>query len=216
VYLQDWLVDPAFPRVWRLDADEAGSGALGDIGSHIIDLSQHLLGSTVTAVAGLTETFVTARPSPDRTGMAPVTVDDAALVLARWDNGAIGTLESTRFATGRKNCLRIEVNGEGGSLSFDLERLNELEICDAADGTSAGFRRILVTEAEHPWVEAWWPPGHVIGWEHTFVHQAADLIGCISAARRPSPSFADGLQVQVVLDAIAQAASEHGWRSVTR
>jgi predicted dehydrogenase len=206
VYLQDWIVDPAFPLVWRLRAEDAGSGALGDIGSHIVDLSQHLIGQRITGVSGLTETFVKSRPGGE------VTVDDAALALARFDGGAIATFEATRFATGRKNGLRIEVNGSTGSLAFDLERLNELELFDGTDpAVSQGFRRVLVTEADHPWVGAWWPPGHTIGWEHTFTHEVKDLLDDIAAERDPSPSFADGLRVQRVLDAIAASAASGSW-----
>jgi predicted dehydrogenase len=213
VYLQDWIVDPEFPMVWRLDAGEAGSGSLGDIGSHIIDLTQHLLGASITEVAGLTETFIPERPVAGG-GRGTVSVDDAALVLARWDDGAIGTLEATRFATGRKNGMRIELNGSLGSLVFDLERLNELELYESSEASTAGFRRILVTEADHPWVGAWWPPGHIIGWEHTFTHQARDLLVDIDAGRDPSPSFADALQVQRVLDAVQRSAADRGWASV--
>lgn len=212
VYLQDWIVDPEFPMVWRLDAGEAGSGSLGDIGSHIIDMTQHLLASYITEVSGLTETFVKERPTAaGETGR--VTVDDAALVLARYANGAIGTLEATRFATGRKNGMRIELNGSAGSLVFDLERLNELELYESAEGSTAGFRRILVTEADHPWVGAWWPPGHIVGWEHTFTHQVRDLLVDIAEGRDPSPSFADGLQVQKVLDAVQRSAASRGWEA---
>lgn len=213
-YLQDWIVDPAFPRVWRLDAAEAGSGALGDIGSHIIDLTQHLLGAHIAEVSATTETFVPERPLPDGRGMGPVTVDDAALALVRWHSGAIGSLEATRFATGRKNALRVEINGDAGSLVFDLERLNELELYEASLSAESGFRRILVTEADHPWVGAWWPPGHVIGWEHTFVHQAHDLLADIAAGRDPKPGFAAGLQVQHVVDTVQRAAASRGWERV--
>ena len=208
-YLQDWIVDPAFPRVWRLDAGEAGSGALGDIGSHVVDITQHLLGAPIVEVAGHAETFVPERPDPVSGTMAPVTVDDAAVIVARWANGAIGTIEATRFATGRKNGLRLEINGDAGSLAFDLERLNELELFDAADGADAGFRRVLVTEADHPWVSGWWPPGHVVGWEHTFVHQARDFVTAIAGGTDPSPSFADGLQVQRVLAAVERSAADN-------
>jgi predicted dehydrogenase len=209
VYLQDWIVDPDFPLVWRLDASEAGSGSLGDIGSHIVDMTQHLLGAPIVEVTGLTETFIPERPRPEG-GTGTVTVDDAAIVLARWDNGAIGTLEATRFATGRKNGMRIELNGSLGSLAFDLERLNELELYESSDDSTAGFRRILVTEADHPWVGAWWPPGHIVGWEHTFTHQARDLLLDIDAGRDPSPSFADGLQIQTVLDAVQRSSASGG------
>jgi predicted dehydrogenase len=225
VYLQDWIVDPEFPLVWRLDASQAGSGALGDIGSHIVDLAQHVLGDRITSVSGLTETFVEERPLPGAAaGLSAssegaergrVTVDDAALFVARFGGGAVGSFEATRFATGRKNGLRIEVNGERGSLAFDLERLNELELFDAADDDETqGFRRVLVTEPNHPWMSAWWPPGHIIGWEHTFVHEVRDLLADIDEGRAPVPSFADGLQVQLVLEAVVDSARDNRWVQV--
>ena len=216
VYLQDWIVDEEFPLVWRLVVDEAGSGALGDIGAHIIDLAQHLTGNSISAVGGATETFVTERPLPDdpsRTGK--VTVDDAALFVARFSGGAVGTFEATRFATGRKNALRIEVNGSKGSLAFDLERLNELEYFDAGlEADLQGWTRILVTEGTHPYLEAWWPPGHIIGWEHTFTHEVRDLLVSIAEATPVAPDFADGLQVQRVLAAVAEAAASGRWTTL--
>ncbi|MEO6879954.1 MAG: Gfo/Idh/MocA family oxidoreductase, partial [Mycobacteriaceae bacterium] len=199
-----------FPLTWRLRAETAGSGALGDVGAHIVDLVQHLTGTTVSGVSALTETFVAERPLPDGDGTGPVTVDDAVLFLARLEGGALATFEATRFATGR-NGLRVELNGDRGSLVFDLERLNELELYDATDSsTEQGFRRILVTEPEHPYLAAWWPPGHVLGYEHTFTHEVRDLVEAIG--RDPEPSFADGAQVQRVLDAVTRsAAAGSGW-----
>jgi predicted dehydrogenase len=222
LYLQDWIVDPDFPLVWRLVKDEAGSGALGDLGAHIIDLAQYLTGHTVAGVSALTETFITTRPLPTASsGLAAtagdergdVTVDDAAVVIARTDQGALATFEATRFATGRKNAMRIEINGSLGSLEFDFERLNELQFADdslpAAEG---GFRRILVTEPEHPYIEAWWPAGHGLGYDHTFVHQIKDFAEAIVQGNPPSPSFTDGLQVQRILDAVERsAANNSGW-----
>jgi predicted dehydrogenase len=206
-YLQDWIADPEFPLVWRLKRELAGSGSLGDIGSHIVDLSQFLLGEEVVGVTALTETFVKERPLPDGSGTGPVTVDDCAVFAGRFAGGAVATYEATRFATGRKNALRIEVNGSDGSIAFDLETLNELQYFDARDdATSAGFRRVLVTEPEHPYMAAWWPPGHVIGWEHTFTHEVVDLLRAIDAGEDPSPSFAEGLQVQRVLAAVEDSA----------
>jgi predicted dehydrogenase len=207
-YLQDWLTDPTFPLTWRLQRERAGSGALGDLGAHIVDLAQYLTGELITGVSGVTTTFVTERPTASGTG--PVTVDDAALFTARLGAGTVGSFEATRFATGRKNALRIELNGERGSLAFDLERLNELEFCD--DG---GFRRILVTEPSDPYVSRWWPPGHVLGWDVTFIHEVSDLVTAIAAGADPSPSFADGLQVQRVLDAVSTSADhESVWTAV--
>ncbi len=219
-YLQDWLVDPEFPLTWRLRKEAAGSGALGDLGAHIVDLAQYLVGEPVAGVSALTETFVRERPLPAGAssgladagggdGRGAVTVDDAALFTARFASGAIASFEATRFATGRKNSLRIELNGERGSLAFDLERLNELSYHDHTEpGAHAGFRRILVTEPDHPYLEAWWPPGHGLGYEHTFVHQARDLVHAIASGTAPEPSFADGLQVQRVLAAVEESAAK--------
>jgi predicted dehydrogenase len=220
-YLQDWLVDPDFPLTWRLRKESAGSGSLGDLGAHIVDLAQHLAGERLAGVSALTETFVRERPLPAgptsglsgasaRGGTGTVTVDDAALFTGRFTSGALASFEATRYATGRKNALRIELNGERGSLAFDLERLNELWFHDATEpGTEAGFRRILVTEPDHPYLDAWWPPGHGLGYEHTFVHQARDLVHAIAEGRRPEPSFADGLQVQRVLAAVEESAEKN-------
>ena len=226
VYLQDWIVDPEFPLVWRLQRDKAGSGALGDIGAHIVDLAQYLLGEKLRSVAGFTETFIKERPlsdassglsaSGDVTVRGEVTVDDAALFHGRFTGGAIGTFEATRFATGRKNAMRIELNGSRGSLAFDFESMNELSFYDGAeDADTAGFRRILATEPTHPYVKAWWPPGHLLGYEHSFTHEVVDLVSDIAAGRDPVPSFADGLQVQQVLAAIERSAAGDGsWQEV--
>ncbi|MEU2895923.1 Gfo/Idh/MocA family protein [Streptomyces sp. NPDC001273] len=219
-YLQDWLVDPGFPLTWRLRREHAGSGSLGDLGAHIVDLAQYLAGEQLAGVSALTETFVRERPLPSApssglaavsaAGTGQVTVDDAALFTGRFASGALAAFEATRYATGRKNALRIELNGERGSLAFDLERLNELEFHDGTEpGTHAGFRRILVTEPDHPYLEAWWPPGHGLGYEHTFVHQARDLVHAVAEGRAPEPSFADGLQVQRVLAAVEESAEKN-------
>jgi predicted dehydrogenase len=221
-YLQDWIVDPQFPLVWRLRKDKAGSGALGDIGAHIVDLAQFVTGQDIVGVSGLTETFVKERPLPEASaglsasgsgGTGEVTVDDAALFLARFSEGALGVFEATRFATGRKNAMRLEVNGSAGSIAFDFESMNELLFHDGSeDGDLSGFRRILVTEPSHPYLEAWWPPGHGLGYEHTFVHEVVDLLRDIGSDRDPTPSFADGLQVQRVLEAVERsAAAESCW-----
>jgi predicted dehydrogenase len=222
VYLQDWIVDPSFPLVWRLQKELAGSGALGDIGAHIIDLTQFVTGQRITGVSGLTETFIKERPLPEASSglsasagsaTGEVTVDDAALFIARLDGGAVATYEATRFATGRKNGLRVEINGEYGSLAFDLERLNELEFYDASlPAAEQGWSRILVTEGEHPYLGAWWPPGHIIGYEHSFTHEMRDFIEAIATGADPTPSFEDALQVQLVLDAVAK--SDSSWVSV--
>ncbi|MFI6820521.1 Gfo/Idh/MocA family protein [Micromonospora sp. NPDC050187] len=224
-YLQDWIVDPQFPLVWRLRKDRAGSGALGDIGAHIIDLTQFVTGQRITGVSAVTETFVKERPLPvDARGLTgtvdgsvgadgaaggtgTVTVDDAAVFVARLDGGALATYEASRFATGRKNALRVEINGSLGTVVFDLERLNELEFYDAAlPPAEQGFSRILVTEGDHPYMSAWWPPGHIIGYEHSFTHQMRDFLEAVATGTDPAPSFADALQVQLVLDAVTRSA----------
>ena len=221
-YLQDWLADPSSPMSWRLRKEEAGSGALGDLGSHVTDLVLHLTGESITDVAGGMRTFVSERPSGESGDGAiggkggggplePVTVDDAAWATGQLSGGGVLQLEVTRMARGRKNALRLELYGERGSLTFDLERLNELEVFDgdAAEGRQ-GFSRILVTEATHPWVGAWWPDGHIIGWEHAFTHQFAQLLADIRDGAPSSPSFDDGLAVQRVLDAIERSALAGG------
>jgi predicted dehydrogenase len=225
VYLQDWIVDPDFPLVWRLQKEHAGSGALGDIGAHIVDLAQFVIGDLLTGVSALTETFVEERPLASSSGglsatgaqdRGPVTVDDAALFTGRFSGGALGSFEATRFATGRKNALRIEVNGSAGSLAFDFEAMNELSFYDGSDDpATAGFRRILVTEPDHPYLSAWWPPGHLLGYEHSFTHEVRDLVEAIGTGEDPTPSFRDGLQVQRVLDAVERSAADRSsWHDV--
>jgi predicted dehydrogenase len=207
-YLGAHLVDPEFPLVWRLRAEEAGSGALGDLGAHAIDLAQYLVGDHITGVAGLTETFVRERPLPEGGGRGPVTVDDAAVFIARFGGGAIGSFEATRFATGHDEGLSVEVNGELGSVIWELGSLNRLRVFDAtADPATQGFRTVQVTRADHPYAGAWWPDGHTIGYEHTFTHEVRDLLVAIADGRDPEPSFADGLQVQQVLDAVQRSAA---------
>jgi predicted dehydrogenase len=220
-YLQDWLVDAAFPLTWRLDASQAGSGALGDLASHAIDLVRFLSGEPITEVTGLLETFVTERPrASSATGLSatanaaaasgPVTVDDACVLLARLGGGALVTLEATRMAPGHKNGLTIEINGSAGSLRFDLERLNELEVYELG-APQEGFTRVLVTDPGDPYLAQWWPPGHVLGWEHSFVHEFEDFLEAIAERRQPQPSFSDGLVTQAVLDAAARSARSRSW-----
>ncbi|HEX7835567.1 MAG TPA: Gfo/Idh/MocA family oxidoreductase [Pseudolysinimonas sp.] len=224
-YLQDWLVDPEVPLVWRLQKELAGSGALGDIGAHIIDLSQYITGMTLTSVSGVLDTIIKKRPVLESTSglggvggaqTGDVTVDDVALFTGRYDTGVLGLFEATRFATGRKNALRIEVSGSKGAIAFDLEDLNVLEFYDATDDASTqGFTRILVTEPEHPYVASWWPAGHMLGYEHGFVHQAKDFVEAVVAGQQPEPSFAAGLQVQRVLAAVeASAADGSAWTRI--
>jgi predicted dehydrogenase len=212
VYLQDWIVDPAFPRVWRLQKEHAGSGALGDLASHVIDLARYLVGE-ISAVSGLLETFVPERPLPEGRGMGKVDVDDAALALLRFAGGAVGTVEATRFAPGRKNHNRFEVNGTRGSLAFDLERMNELELYEEA-GPESGFRTILATEPSHPYLAAWWPPGHILGYEHTFVHTVHDFVQAVAGGAPMKPDFEDGLANQRVIDAIERSATSRRWERV--
>ncbi|HEY2985029.1 MAG TPA: Gfo/Idh/MocA family oxidoreductase [Jatrophihabitantaceae bacterium] len=213
VYLQDWLVDPAAPLTWRMQAERAGLGAMGDIASHIVDMVQYLTEQRITGVSGLTETFIRERPLLDGTGSGPVTVDDAGLFVARLSGGALATFEATRLATGRKNALRVEINGSAGSLAFDLERLNELEYYDLSrPSAERGFARILATEPDHPYVGAWWPPGHLLGYEHAFTNQARDFIDAIATGTDPRPSFAEALNVQLVLDAVVRSGGS--WTEV--
>jgi predicted dehydrogenase len=223
-YLQDWLVDPDSPMTWRLEKARAGSGALGDIGAHAVDLAEYMTGLQLGRVSGVLETFVRTRPiagsssggisaasAEPATGYGEVTVDDVAFFHGRFGTGALGTFEATRMATGRKNALRVEVSGSHGAIAFDLEHLNRIEFYDGtAPTTEQGFTSIIVTEPEHPWVSAWWPAGHMLGYEHGFTHQARDFVEAIVAGDDPSPSFADGLHVQRVLDAVEQSSEADG------
>jgi predicted dehydrogenase len=216
VYLQDWIVDPEFPRVWRLEKAKAGSGALGDIASHALDLARYLVGE-IAEVTGLMKTFVTERPLPGAKAgapAAPVDVDDAALALLRFEGGAIGSVEGSRFAPGRKNHNRFEINGSKGSLVWDLERLNELELY-TEEGPGSGFRRVIATDAKHPYIAAWWPAGHLIGYEHSFTHTVRDLVEAVATQRLPAPNFEDGVRNQRVLDAIERSAISGRWERAT-
>ncbi|MPV38621.1 Gfo/Idh/MocA family protein [Georgenia subflava] len=220
-YLQDWLADDGAPLSWRTDKAKAGSGALGDIGAHIVDLTHFITGQRVAGVSGRLDTLVAERPVAESfSGLSgrggsergPVTVDDVAMFTGELTGGAPAIFEATRFAWGRKNAMRIEVNGSEGSLAFDFEDMNVLSLYDAReDARTGGFRRIIVTEPDHPYVGSWWPAGHGLGYEHGFVHQAVDLVRALSAGEQPTPSFADGLAVQRVLDAVERSA---GNRSV--
>ena len=227
-YLQDWIVDEEFPLVWRLEKDQAGSGALGDIGAHILDLAQYVTGHRIAGISALTQTFVKTRPLPGSSsglkaqgdaaaGRGVVTVDDAAVIIGRTAEGALATFEATRFAAGRKNAIRLEVNGSLGSVAFDFEDLNELWFHDHTEpAESSGFRRILVTEPQHPYAGAWWPAGHGLGYDHAFVHQAADFARCVAAGQQAEPSFEDGLQIQRLLDAAENSAANNAqWQAVT-
>jgi predicted dehydrogenase len=212
VYLQEWITDPNFPRVWRLNKETAGSGALGDLGAHIIDLARFLIGEP-RSVSALTKTFITERPLVDGGGRGKVDVDDAFAALVEFESGAIGTLEATRFAPGRKNHQVLEINGSKGTISFNLERLNELEVFwkDSQPKETQGFTNVLVTESYHPFWSNWWPHGHIIGWEHTFVHELHHLLDAIVNDTQVAPygaDFADGYRNAVICDAILQSAAE--------
>jgi predicted dehydrogenase len=229
LYLQDWLADPEGPMTWRLDKALAGSGSLGDIGAHAIDLVEHVTGAQLSTVSGTLETFVHERPlMAEGVGLSgtaseergQVTVDDAAFFLGRLAggaaDGAIGTFEATRYATGRKNGLTLEISGSEGAIQFDLESMNELRLYEAsAPAGEQGFRRVLVTEPEHPYMAAWWPTGHLIGYEHTFSHEVKDFVQAIVAGEDPSPSFEEGLHVQQVLDAVERSAVDgSAWTAI--
>ncbi|WP_228479845.1 Gfo/Idh/MocA family protein [Microbacterium abyssi] len=224
-YRQDWLVDPQAPLAWRLQKEHAGSGALGDIGAHIIDMTQFVTGQGVDAVAGVVDTIVTRRPLHDGgsglsatagDGYGDVTVDDLAIFTGRLEGGALVSFEASRFATGRKNALTIEVSGDRGALAFDLEDLNSLQFYDrTAPADRQGFAKIIVTEASHPYVSAWWPSGHLLGYEHGFSHQVVDLVKAITDGTQPHSSFAEGLAVQRVLAAVeASAERDSAWVGV--
>lgn len=216
-YLQDWLMDAEAPLTWRMKKELAGSGSLGDIGAHAIDLAEYITGQKLTTVSGIIETLVAERPllgegvglsGTASTERGAVTVDDVALFTGRLESGALASFEATRFRTGRKNALRIEISGSKGAISFDLERLNELEFYDATlPGTQLGFQRILVTEHDHPYLAPWWPTGHMLGYEHGFSHQVYDLVTAIGEGTQPRPSFDDGLHVQRVLDAVERSSA---------
>ena len=214
-YAQDWIVDPGFPLVWRLQSGVAGSGALGDIFSHAVDLGRYLVGE-FGEVCGAMETFVRQRPLR-KGGHAKgrVTVDDATTMIGRFRSGALASIEATRFAAGRKNGLTLEINGSAGSLVFDLEEMNTLRFFSRRDPADAqGFREIIVTEPSHPHMGNWWPPGHLIGYEHTFVHTVADFVRAVSTRRKVEPNFEDGVRNQRVLAAVQKSALSKRWVKV--
>ncbi len=217
-YLQESLVDPNHPMTWRHQRETAGSGALGDLGAHIIDLARFLVGE-ITRVGALAQTFTAERPWADGSGPGGVSVDDAFSAAIEFAGGAIGTLEASRVASGRKNHQIIEINGEKGSLQFSLERLNELNVYWEGDTPpeTRGFHNVLVTEDDHPWLKHWWPRGHILGWEHTFVHEIAHLLDCIVNDRSIGPdgaTFEDGYRAAVVSDAILASAEERTFVAV--
>jgi predicted dehydrogenase len=227
VYLQDWIMDPDFPLVWRLQKEKAGSGPHGDLNAHIIDLARYLVGD-ISEVSGMQETFIKERPIAEEidaalgasTGgssqMGQVTVDDTTLFLARFENGAVGTFEATRFAGGRRNGNRFEINGSKGSIAFNLEKMNELQYYNREDEDHIqGFREIIVNEGVHPYMDHWWPPGHIIGWEHTFIHEVYDLMQAIGGADdNLHPDFDEGVKDQAVLEAVSISAENKSWIKV--
>lgn len=223
-YLQDWIADPNFPLVWRLQKEISGSGAHGDINAHIIDMARYLLGE-FEEVSGLLHTFVKQRPLAgainDKLGaeatseMGEVTVDDAAMFLAKFKNGALGTFEASRFAVGRKNYHRWEVNGSKGSVVFNLERMNELEYYSEEDPENTrGFRVIQATESVHPYAGHYWPVGHIIGYEHTFINLLADALTNMANGTPISPDMVDGYENQRVLDAVERSHASRTWVSL--
>jgi len=228
VYLQDWIMDPKFPRIWKLSRQIAGSGAHHELNSHIIDLALWLVGR-ITRVVGMDETFVKERPAPAenetlttmltaealQSKMEPVDVDDTTLFLARFANGAVGSFEATRFAAGRRNHNRIEINGSKGSIVFDLEDMNRLMYYNAEDPADVqGFRSIQATEACHPYIDHWWPPGHSIGYQNSFVNEFADFFRAIADDTKPSPSFEDGLENQKVIEAVSRSIASQRWADI--
>ena len=212
-YLQEWIM-PRFgmPAIWRLDKSLAGSGTVGDIGSHIIDLAHYLIGD-ISSVNAMTKTFIDRRDGPEGPSSFKVEVDDAFVSCVEFGNGAIGTLEASRFANGHKNYAILEINAEKGSIKFNLERLNELEVLWTGEepAPTQGFQTVSVTEEYHPFYKNWWPQGHIIGWEHTFIHELTHLLDCIANDKDVAPhgaTFIDGYRAAVVCDAILKSAEK--------
>ena len=230
-YLQDWIVDPNFPLVWRLTKEGAGSGALGDIGAHITDMCHNLIGP-ISEVSATTQTFITERPMPEvdtgidrkkRAGskkpkMGKVTVDDAASFLARFEGApTIASFEASRFCPGRRNHHTWEIYGSKGSVIWDLEHMNYFQYYNAADpDTKQGFRLINATDPGHPFTENWWPPAHIIGYEHAFTHEVYDFITQINRKNPTFPTFEDGVRCQQVLDAVERSAKSRRWEKVKK
>ena len=229
VYLQSWIIDPGVPLVWRLDAKVAGSGSHGDLNAHIIDTARFITGLEPVDVCAHMETFIKERPMGRMAGglstakagggrKGKVTVDDAVISLAKFSNGAVGTFEATRFASGHHNALGIEVNGSKGAVMFEFERMNELKYFNSADPPNVqGFRTIQATvPGQHEYVSAWWPPGHVLGYEHPFVHQCVDFMKAIKTGKPAQPDFLNSTRNQAVLEAMAISAKRHAWVRVPR
>ncbi len=225
-FLQDWIIDPQFPLVWRLQKEIAGSGSHGDLGAHTIDLARFLVGE-FQEVIGMSDTFVKERPiAKEMTGLSgaassaaaekgEVTVDDATLFMARFASGALGSFEATRFAAGHRCTNSFEINGSKGSLKFDFERMNELQVYFTEDASDVqGFRRVLATDPDHAYMDAWWPAGHTIGYEHTFTHEMHELMQAFKENRQPSPNFVDGVRCQAVLEAVERSIDERRWVTI--
>ncbi|MFG6150288.1 Gfo/Idh/MocA family protein [Halobacillus sp. B23F22_1] len=224
-YLQDFIMDPSFPLIWRLKKEVSGSGTLGDIGAHSLDLARFLVGE-ITEVSGMMETFIKERPLPDaeegltaqseNSEYGEVTVDDAAAFLARFENGAMGTFEATRFAGGNRNKNKFEINGSKGSVRWDMENMNNLDVyfADSPPGLQ-GFRTINCTEEEHPYAGAYWPPGHIIGYEHTFINLMHAFMEAISKNEVPVPNFYDGVINQRVMEAVEQSSIQKKWKNIS-
>ncbi|NJD02154.1 MAG: Gfo/Idh/MocA family oxidoreductase [Ruminiclostridium sp.] len=212
IYQQEWAADENVPYLWRFDKVMAGAGSMADKGSHIIDLARFLIGE-ISEVASTTEIFIKERPSLNDSNIKEkVTTDDAAMFITRFGNGALGLFETSRISVGHKNALSFEVNGSKGSMRFDLERLNELEVYfKEGDAGTEGFKSIMVTEPSHSYIKNWWPAGHVLGWEHTFIHQYYEFLKAIAEDKQPSPNFYDGMKNQEVIEAIEKAAIEKRW-----
>lgn len=226
-FLQDWILDPEFPLVWRLQKEIAGSGSHGDLGAHLIDMARFLVGE-FKEVVGMSETFIKERPiasamtgltatkGNEDTEKGPVTVDDATLFLARFENGTIGSFEATRFAAGHRSTNSFEVNGSKGSVRFDFERMNELDVYFTSDEEDVqGFRRVLATDQVHKYAEAWWPAGHPIGFDQTFTHEMVEFMNAIEENRQPVPNFSDGVACQAVLEAVEKSVQERRWVELT-
>jgi predicted dehydrogenase len=220
-YLQDWIMDPGFPLVWRLRKDICGSGSLGDLMAHSIDLARFLVGE-IKEVTGMMETFIKKRPLGEMSGglsasisgesFADVDVDDAVAAMARFENGAVGVFEATRFGKGNRNGNRLEINGSKGSIRWDMENMNTLQLYLEEDTQGMqGFRSINCTESVHPYGEAYWPAGHIIGYEHTFINLMHDFMKGILTNTNPNPNFEDGYRNQLILDAIEKSASVGKW-----
>ncbi|WP_424769393.1 Gfo/Idh/MocA family protein [Paenibacillus sp. sgz302251] len=226
VFLQDWIIDPSFPLVWRLQKEIAGSGSHGDLGAHLIDMARFLVGE-FNEVIGMSETFIKERPiASAMTGLSAkgsedgprgeVTVDDATLFMTRFENGALGSFEATRFAAGHRCTNGFEINGSKGSIKFDFERMNELQVYFTDDAEDVqGFRRVLATDPSHAYMDAWWPAGHTIGYEHTFTHEVHELMQAFAEDRQPVPNFVDGVKCQEVLEAVERSIEERRWVAIS-